>query len=175
MENIKLYKSVSEFENDTKVYPHLSYNKETEKVYCYGSEPQNCVYLPCMDTNGLATTFIEGETYEQEFKVFDAIRQMYYEKEEYSYLEGRINIEDKMLTISNGEFFDLSEEPLFVNYLSKLNVNTIDISFNKEFGWSALMFDFEEVSTGWNPANQWFTIDLNTFIYRYVYDGVGGM
>ena len=73
MKNIKLYQAVSEFENSEKVYPYLSYVEEAEKVYCYASEPQNCVYLPCIDTSSYPINLCLNDKFPQIRQILDEI------------------------------------------------------------------------------------------------------
>ena len=81
--------------------------------------------LPNIDTTGYATTFVNGETYEKEAQLFRLIVNDFLEGYDIEnedpaiwmdLSEGTVDI----LLFANRQTFSIVDEPLYVNYLSKI-------------------------------------------------------
>ena len=119
---LRVFETESDYDSakDSFVYPTVSYIRDVDDVR-YMPKP----LLPMIDTTGYATEFVVGEYYPQEALVFKAIYDMYASQipEDGSYY---IQIENGLLNIQKNyptEYYltlDISQEPLWVNYLSKI-------------------------------------------------------
>ena len=117
------------------VYPTVSYVRDVDEVR-YMEAPK--ALLPRnIDTTGYATNFVRGQYYPQEALVFKAIYDMYnqtvnidtdnntlyYYKDVYN--ENGDWVDDELVVLG-----DLSNEPLYTNYISKLKENINDLSIS---------------------------------------------
>lgn len=148
MKYIKTFKLDSEYqvEKENHSFPMVSYTKDMEKVYYFEKQP----LLPIIDTTNLATDFAyksldeNGEytivnSYADEAEVFMAIYSKFFD--EYSYPNKiEIYLQDESEDYNNGEYkgllrvfeyvdgdavttdYDIREEPLFIEYLSKIRM-----------------------------------------------------
>ena len=119
---LMVFETESDYDSakDSFVYPTVSYVRDVDDVR-YMSKP----LLPIIDTTGYATEFVYGQTYPQEALVFKAIYDMY---------NGNVEIYTDTNTIQyyndNGDEFivDISSEPLYIDYLSKINCEWIGLA-----------------------------------------------
>ena len=134
---LRLFETESDYDSAKPdfVYPTVSYVRDVDEVR-YMEAPK--ALLPRnIDTTGYATEFVYGQTYPQETLVFKAIYYMYGQT---------VNIDTDNNTLyyykdvynENGDWVgnelvvlgDLSNEPLYTNYISKLKENINDLSIS---------------------------------------------
>ena len=105
------------------VYPTVSYVRDVDEVRYM--EATKALLPRNINTTGYATEFVYGQTYPQEALVFKAIYDMY---------NGNVEIYTDTNTIQyyndNGDEFivDISSEPLYIDYLSKINCEWIGLA-----------------------------------------------
>lgn len=122
MKHVKQFTTQSEFEgymsgnNGETMFPTLALVDSQIKYYSL---------LPNIDTTGYATTFVNGETYEKEAQLFRLIVNDFLEGYDVEnedpaiwmdLSEGTVDI----FLFSNRQTFSIVDEPLYVNYLSKI-------------------------------------------------------
>ena len=117
---LRVFETESDYDSakDRFVYPTVSYVRDVDEVYYMGKP-----LLPMINTTGYATEFVYGQTYPQEALVFKAIYDMY---------NGNVEIYTDTNTIryyDGGEIIiDISSEPLYIDYLSKINCEWIGLA-----------------------------------------------
>ena len=86
-----------------------------------------CIYLPCIDTTGFATEFVEGEYYPQEALAFKAIAEMHsigsYELDISCYENGKYVIKNNLDFLE----LDITNEPMVLNWISHIDVAKLPI------------------------------------------------
>ena len=134
---LRLFETVSDYDSAKPefVYPTVSYVRAVDEVR-YMEAPK--ALLPRnIDTTGYATNFVRGQYYPQEALVFKAIYDMYnqtvnintdnntlyYYKDVYN--ENGDWVDNELVVLG-----DLSNEPLYTNYISKLKENINDLSIS---------------------------------------------
>lgn len=122
MKHLKQFTTQSEFED------YMSGNNgETllPTVALVDSQIKYYSLLPNIDTTGYATTFVNGETYEKEAQLFRLIVNDFLEGYDIDnedpaiwmdLSEGTVDI----LLFASRQTFSIVDEPLYVNYLSKI-------------------------------------------------------
>ena len=124
---LKVFETESDYDSakDGFVYPTVSYVRDVDEVRYM--EATKALLPRNIDTTGYATEFVYEQTYPQEALVFKAIYDMY----NYRY----ITIYTDTNTIryyDGGEIIiDISNEPLYIDYLSKINSTWIGLADNR--------------------------------------------
>jgi hypothetical protein len=122
MKHLKSFATQSEFEE------YMSGNKgETifPTIALVDSQIKYYSLLPNIDTTGYATTFVNGETYEKEAQLFRLIVNDFLEGYDIENEDPAIwmDLSEGIVDISlftNRQTFSIVDEPLYVNYLSKI-------------------------------------------------------
>ena len=185
MKNLVLLEQESKYqeylESDNVTYPHVNLSIDENKVTVLGEEQPKCIYLPCYDTEGLATVFVPlnedvkyNDTYQKEWGVFGAISDMY---DGHNLIIGFNDDGKWYLTYSyynyetqQNEYFkyDVTNEPLMINYLSKLNIPHFEISVSQV----ALGYGYNNgVWGGFCNDYLWYS---GTCYFDYCEGGIGG-
>lgn len=122
MKHLKLFTAQTEFED------YMSGNSgETvfPTVALVGTEIKFYSLLPNIDTSEYATMFVNGETYEKEAQLFRLIVNDFLEGYDIENEDPAIWLDLSEGTVdvhlfSNRQTFSIVDEPLYVNYLSKI-------------------------------------------------------
>ena len=134
---LRLFETESDYDSAKPdfVYPTVSYVRDVDEVRYM--EATKALLPRNINTTGYATNFVRGQYYPQEALVFKAIYDMYNQT---------VNIDTDNNTLyyykdvynENGDWVDnelvvlgdLSNEPLYTNYISKLKENINDLSIS---------------------------------------------
>jgi hypothetical protein len=151
------------------VYPHVNLSVEENLLTVLGEEKPKCVYLPCYDTEELRTSFdyLEGveynDTYQKESEVFKAISNMYINDIRYLTIEKQED--NKWLlyvnSIETSPFvYDVTNEPLVVNYLSKLTHQGTTMNY-----FHFITENKVQLGEGWEEGEGWASSACSNILY----------
>lgn len=151
----------------------VSYIVETQSSVLKPSENTNkCVYLPCIDTTGFATEFVEGEYYPQEALAFKAIAEMHsigsYDLDISSDNNGKYVIKNNLDFLE----IDITNEPMVLNWISHIDVAKLPIIISDYTSNPCVSFNYE--NRGWGGLH-WTQINFEDGRCFHNSDGgVGG-
>ena len=163
MKYINEFEKVSDFqafmdENEEGGDALVSYIVETQSSVLKPSENTNkCVYLPCIDTTGFATEFIEGEYYPQEALAFKAIAEMHPRDRTDLYISYSDNGQYMLHTSDNTLEFDITNEPMVLNWISHIDVAKLPLIITDYVTDHQVSLNHED--RGWGGAH-WTQINL---------------
>jgi hypothetical protein len=158
--HLKMFKTDAEYQafkdGSDYVRPNVSYIKKSHVVIFTSEESNKGKYLPYIDTTGFPTEYQVGELYPQVRNIFDEIITMYNLTEPSPDSPVRFahiyKIEEGWRLDIDGESYDVTNEPLIVNYLSKVSHSDYQIGLTG-FSGADIIIDETQLEGSWNSEN----------------------